>query len=127
MFSLGEPFGDQNFLETFAEPPVRHSSRRSRGSGSVVDHTYRNSAVQQTNVTLAPIDSGVDVGIGDTIQLHVSRAHAQSVSRLRKSHRHRVQLRHSGPEYNEVVFSPTGVAKFNRVVGRRWCQTLATA
>jgi hypothetical protein len=121
---LGVPFGDQNFLETFEQAPFVTFTPVS-GQWSVVNKTYRNSAVQQTNVTLAPINTGIDVGDGDTFQytfrarmLNPFGASGNTVG---------IVFNYKGPEYTEVVFSPTGVAKLNLVQNGRVMQTLATA
>ena len=53
---------------------------------------YRNSAIQQTSLTLAPFDTGVGPGLG-TRAVHVPRGHAQSLCQLGQSRRHRFQLR----------------------------------
>lgn len=122
--SLGAPFGDQNFLETFEEPPFVTFTPQS-GQWSVVNKTYRNSAVQQTDVTLAPIHTGIDVGIGETFQYtfraRMLNPYGGSGNLIG------IVFNYKGPEYTEVVFSPTGVAKLNLVQNGRVVQTLATA
>lgn len=121
---VGVPFGDQNFLETFKGPPFVTFTPQS-GQWSVVNKTYRNSAVQQTNVTLAPIHTGVDVGDGDTFQ-YTFRARMLNPYGA-SGNQVGIVFNYKGPEYTEVVFSPTGVAKLNLVQNGRVAQTLATA
>jgi hypothetical protein len=122
--SLGVPFGDQEFLETFGAPPFITFTPQS-GQWSVVNGTYRNGAVQQTNVTLAPMHTGILVGDGETFQ-YTFRARMLNpyggAGNLIG-----IVFNYKGPEYTEVVFSPTGVAKLNRVENGVVVQTLATA
>ncbi|HEV8333453.1 MAG TPA: family 16 glycoside hydrolase [Steroidobacteraceae bacterium] len=121
---VGVPFGDQNFLETFADPPFVTFTPQS-GQWSVVNKTYRNSAVQQTNVTLAPIHTGVNVGDGETFQ-YTFRARMLNPYGA-SGNLIGIVFNYKGSEYTEVVFSPTGVAKLNLVQNGVVAQTLATA
>jgi hypothetical protein len=118
------PFGDQYFLETFGEPPFIPFTPQS-GQWSVVNGTYRNSAVQQTNVTLAPIHTGVDVGFGDTIQ-YTFRARMLNPYGA-SGNLIGIVFNYKGTQYSEVVFSPTGIARLNLVENGVITQTLATA
>lgn len=120
---VGVPFGDQGFLETFDESPSITFTPRS-GQWAVSSGTYRNSAVQQTSITLAPIHTGVNVGSGDTIEytfrarlLNPYGASGNLVGLV---------FNYEGSKYSEVVFSPTGIARVNRIENGT-VHTLATA
>jgi hypothetical protein len=121
---VGVPIGDQGFLETFADPPFVTFTPQS-GQWSVVNNTYRNSAVQQTSVTLAPINTGVNVGSGDTIQ-YTFRARMLNPFGA-SGNLIGIVFNYQGSQYTEVVFSPLGVARLNLVENGRVAQTLATA
>lgn len=70
---VGIPFGDQAFLETFdGQPSVTFTPQS--GQWSVVNGSYRNSAIQQTAVTLSPIRTGFNVDSGDTSNTRSDRA-----------------------------------------------------
>ena len=75
---VGVPFGDQPFLETFDGAPSVTFTPQS-GQWAVSNGSYRNSAIQQTSVTLAPIDTGIHRRRRQTVNLQVPRSHAQSV------------------------------------------------
>lgn len=121
---VGVPFGDQDFLETFEGPPFVTFTPQS-GQWSVVNKTYRNSAVQQTNVTLAPIHTGIDGGSGETFQ-YTFRARMLNPYGV-SGNLVGIVFNYKGSEYTEVVFSTTGVAKLNLVQNGVVAQTLATA
>jgi hypothetical protein len=121
---LGVPIGDQSFLETFDEPPFVTFEPLS-GQWSVVDGTYRNSAIQQTTLTLAPFHTGV--GPGST-----GAANFTFRARMLNPYSNTGNLvgfvfNYAGnATYSEVVFSPTGIARVNRVRNGA-VETLATA
>jgi hypothetical protein len=121
---LGVPFGDQAFLETFDEPPFVTFTPQS-GQWSVVNGTYRNSAVQQTSITLAPIRTGIQVGsdltFSFTFRARMLNPYANSGNLVGVVFNYA-----GGGNYSEVVFSPTGVAKLN-LVENGVANTLATA
>ena len=120
---VGLPFGDQGFLETFSGPSFVTFTQQS-GQWSILNGTYRNSAVQQTSVTLAPIHTGVNVPSGDTIEYtfraRMLNPYAASGNRVG------IVFNYEGTQYSEVVFSPTGVASVN-LVRNGITTTLATA
>jgi hypothetical protein len=120
---LGVPFGDQSFLEMFDEPPFVAFAPQS-GQWSVVDGSYRNSAIQQTSITLAPIHPGVNITSGDTgeytFRARMLNPYANSGNLVG------IVFNYGGSRYAEVVFSPTGVAKLN-LVENGVVRTLATA
>jgi hypothetical protein len=121
---VGVPIGDQGFLETFAEPPFVTFTPQS-GQWSVVNKTYRNNAVQQTSVTLAPINTGINVPNGDTFQ-YTFRARMLNPYGA-SGNLIGIVFNYQGTQYTEVVFSPLGVARLNLVENGRVAQTLATA
>lgn len=120
---VGVPFGDQPFSESFGDGIAQGWSPLT-GQWGIADGTYRNAAVQETNVTLAPIHTGPEQTASFTMQarmLNPFRASGNLVGLV-----FNYVKSGSRVEYNEVVFSPTGVARINRVVNRA-VQTLATA
>jgi hypothetical protein len=120
---VGVPFGVQPFLETFDGAPSVTFTPQS-GQWSVVNGSYRNSAIQHTSVTLAPIQTGIHPGSGDvfeyTFRARMLNPYANSGNRVG------IVFNYSGSQYSEVVFSPTGVARVNRVENGV-VSTLATA
>jgi hypothetical protein len=121
---LGVPIGDQAFLETFAEPPFVTFTPQS-GQWSVVNGTYRNSAIQQTSVTLAPIRTGTQIGsdltFDYTFRARLLNPYANSGNLVG------IVFNYAGSgNYSEVVFSPTAVARVN-LVENGVVRTLATA
>jgi hypothetical protein len=120
---LGVPFGDQAFLEMFDEPPFVTFTPQS-GQWSVVNGTYRNSAVQQTNVTLAPIHTGFFPNQGDTMdytfRARMLNPYGGSGNLIG------IVFNYQTVQYTEVVFSPTGVVKLNRFENGA-AHTIATA
>jgi hypothetical protein len=108
---VGVPFGDQPFLETFDEAPLVTFTPLS-GQWSVVNGTYRNSAVQQTSITLAPIHTAENPGQGDTFE-YTFRARMLNPYGA-SGNQVGVVLNFRSSDYTEIVFSPTGVAKLNR-------------
>lgn len=111
---VGVPFGDQAFLEDFDAAPFVTFAPQS-GQWSVVDGSYRSSTVQQTSVTLAPIHPGGFPQLGDTFEYtfraRMSNPYGSSGNLMG------IVFNYSqfGPRYTEVVFSPTGAVKLNRV------------
>jgi hypothetical protein len=104
---LGTPIGDQDFLETFSDPSTVFTPES--GQWSVVNGTYRNSAVQQTSITLAPIHAGLHQGTFEfTFRVRMLNPYANAGNTIGV-----VFNRHIG-SYTEIVFSPTGVATLNR-------------
>ena len=118
------PFGDQGFVELFDDTHGVSFSPLS-GQWVIENGIYRNNAVQQTNVTLAPITAGTHDEIGQTsaftfrARMLNPYAHAGNLVGI-------VFNYETSTRYSEVVFSPTGVAKLNRIVNGV-ATTLATA
>ena len=110
---LGVPFGEQPFFETFDQAPFVTFAPQS-GQWSVVNGTYRNSAVQQTNVTLAPITTGFFPNQGDTMEYTFRARMLNPYGGSGNTDRNRLQLPRPSRTTTEVVFSPTGVVKLNR-------------
>ena len=86
--------------------------------------TYNNAAVQATSITLAPIHTAPDRTRSFTLSARMLNPYRASGNRVGIVFNYVASG--SRVEYNEVVFSPTGVAQINRVVNRV-VQTLATA
>jgi hypothetical protein len=104
---LGVPIGDQDFLETFSDASTVFTPES--GQWSVVNGTYRNSAVQQTSITLAPVHAGLHRGTFEfTFRVRMLNPYANAGNTIGV-----VFNRHIGT-YTEIVFSPTGVATLNR-------------
>ncbi|HKS58231.1 MAG TPA: hypothetical protein VJS12_23245 [Steroidobacteraceae bacterium] len=120
---LGVPFGDQEFFEMFDEAPFVTFAPQS-GSWSVVNNTYVNSAVQQTNVTLAPIHTGPHPQDGDTME-YTFRANMLNPYG-NTGNQVGIVFNYKTTEYTEVVFSSKGIIELNRVVNRVK-HTIATA
>jgi hypothetical protein len=121
---LGVPIGDQSFLERFDEPPFVTFTPLS-GQWSVINGTYRNSAIQQTAITLAPFSTGVGLAESGatnyTFRARMLNPYSNSGNLIG------IVFNYAGnATYSEVVFSPTGVAKVN-LVRNGVVQTLATA
>jgi hypothetical protein len=121
---VSTPFGDQGFTELFDGAPSVAFSPQS-GQWVVTNGTYRNNAVQATSVTLAPIDTGIHNENGDTSEFTFRArmlnpyANAGNLIGI-------VFHYESSTRYAEVVFSPTGVAKVNRIINGV-ASTVATA
>jgi hypothetical protein len=122
---VGVPFGDQGFLETFSDASSKTFTPQS-GQWSVVNGTYRNSAVQQTNVTLAPIHTTDSTPPGDATTVFTFRARMLNPYANAGNLVGIVFNYEDGANYSEVVFSPKGTAKVNRVEHGA-LSTLATA
>lgn len=110
--TVGVPFGNQPFLETFTEAPFVTFQPLS-GQWAVAGGIYTNSAVQPTNITLAPIHSG-DPFLGDTMDytfrvrmLNPYGASGNLVGIV-------FNFVFDAAKYAEVVFAPTGVASVRR-------------
>ena len=114
------PFGDQPFRHDFSSDPPGWTLLS--GQWAVLNGTYNNAAVQQTNITFAPIHTGVspDQTIEYTLRVRMLNPYGGPGNLVG------IVFNHSGSRYTEVVFSPTGVAKMNLVSNGR-VQTLATA
>lgn len=121
---VGVPFGDQPFLETFDATPAVTFTPQS-GQWSVVNGSYRNSAVQQTSVTLAPIFTGPMPNVGNTTE-YTFRARMLNPY-ANAGNLVGIVFNYSSRSYSEVVFSPTGVAKLNLVENGAVVRTLASA
>jgi hypothetical protein len=116
------PIGDQPFKDDFTSDAPGWTSQS--GQWNVANGTYNNGAVQQTSITLAPIHTDHQVQSDRTSSFTVRArmvnpyANAGNLVGL--------VFNYGAASYSEVVFSPTGVAKMNRVTNGT-VQTLATA
>ena len=117
---VGVPFGDQPFLETFDGAPSVTFTPQS-GQWFVVNGSYRNSAIQQTSITLAPITTGFRQTFHCTFRARMLNPYANSGNTVG------IVFNYQGSQYSEVVFSPTGVARLNLVENGVVARTLATA
>lgn len=111
---VGVPLGDQPFLETFDDPASMTFTPQS-GRWSVVHGTYRNSAVQHTSVTLAPIHLASSTPPGDATVTFTLRARMLNPYANTGNLVGIVFSYADAANYSEVVFSPKGDAKVNRV------------
>jgi hypothetical protein len=118
---LTTPIGDQPFKHDFSSDAPGWTPVS--GQWSVLNGTYNDAAVQQTNVTLAPIHTGTIPG-QDTIEytLHARMLNPYAAAGNLVG----IVFNDVGSRYTEVVFSPTGVAKMN-LVSNGTVRTLATA
>jgi hypothetical protein len=117
--SLSLP-GDGPYRETFDEP---FAAAPWSPPWSVENGTYNNPAVEATNVSLFPADIGP---LPEQTQSFTFRARMLNPYSGPGNVLGVVFHREGGRDYAEVVFSPTGVARVNRVLGFTR-QTLATA
>jgi hypothetical protein len=112
--SLTTPFGDQPFFETFTPsaftPPVQFDPIS--GQWAVVNGMLKATSIQETNVVLAPINTGLHPGLGDTFdytfRTRMVNGFANSGNLVG------IVFNYQTTAYSEVVFSPTGVARLNR-------------
>jgi hypothetical protein len=116
------PFGDQPFKHDFATDAPGWTPQS--GTWTVQNGTYNDTTVQQTNITLAPIHTGVTTGSDETgpFTMHARMFNGYGASGNQLG----IVFDYAGAQYTEVVFSPTGVAKMN-VVTNKVVKTLATA
>ncbi len=120
---LGVPIGDQAFLEMFDEPPFVPFTPLS-GQWSVVNGTYRNSAIQATTITLAPFHTDAPGSTGTfefTFRARMLNPYSGPGNLVGVVFNYA-----GGATYSEVVFSPTGIARVN-LVRNGVINTLATA
>lgn len=116
------PFGDQPFKHDFTTDAPGWTAQS--GTWTVQNGTYNDTTVQQTNITLAPIHTGETVGSDETgtFTVHARMFNGYGASGNQVG----IVFNYGGPSYTEVVFSPTGVAKMNLVMGKV-VKTLATS
>jgi hypothetical protein len=117
------PFGDQPFSDNFADGIAQGWTPVS-GRWGVAAGTYGDAAVQATSITLAPIHTSADRTRSFTLRAQMLNPYGASGNRVGIVFNYIASG--SRVEYSEVVFSPTGVARINRVVNQV-VQTLATA
>jgi hypothetical protein len=103
------PIGQQAFREDFSDGIAQGWSPES-GQWAVAGGTYNDAAVEQTNVTLMPIDLH-ERGIFDyTIRARMFNPYGASGNLVG------ITFDYRGPlQYSEVVFSPTGIARVRRI------------
>jgi probable HAF family extracellular repeat protein len=121
--SVSVPFGDQPFREHFTDG-IAQGWTPLTGQWAIANGTYNNAAVQPTNITLAPIHT--DRGRTDSFTLRARMLNPYGASGNLVGIAFNYVDSGGRVEYDEVVFSPTGTAKINRVMNRV-VQTLATA
>jgi hypothetical protein len=113
-------FGDQPFQEDFSDGIAQGWEPQS-GQWSIASGRYRDAAVQQTNVTLAPIHTDLYETMAFTLRARMLNPYGASGNLVG------IVFNYGGPlDYHEVVFSPTGVAKINQVSNGS-VRTLATS
>ncbi|HKS54086.1 MAG TPA: hypothetical protein VJS12_02305 [Steroidobacteraceae bacterium] len=120
---VGVPFGDQPFSETLADG-IAQGFVPVSGKWGVSAGTYNDAAVQATSITLAPIHTSANGTRSLTLRARMLNPYGNSGNRLGIVFNYIASG--SRVEYNELVFSATGVARINRVVNGT-TQTLATA
>jgi hypothetical protein len=115
--------GEQPFKETFTSQPGPSSWEPRSGNWTVANGTYNNSAVQATNGTLLAVDVGPKplTTRSYTLRARMFNPYSGAGNLVGIIFHHEGQF-----DYGEVVFSPTGVAQVNRILGNTK-QTLATA
>jgi hypothetical protein len=121
--SLTTPFGNQPFLETFAAPPYVNMTAVS-GQWAVSNKTFVNSAIQQTNIALAPFHTGIDPFTETpeyTFRARMLNPYGNTGNLVG------IVFNYEGNKnYAEVVFSPLGLARLN-VMENGVLRTLASA
>jgi hypothetical protein len=103
------PIGQQAFREDFSDGIAQGWFPES-GQWAIAGGTYNNAAVEQTNVTLMPIDLHIR-GIFDfIIRARMFNPYDASGNLVG------ITFDYRGPlQYSEVVFSPTGIARVRRI------------
>lgn len=110
--SVTVPIGDQEFFETFTQAPFVPFTQTA-GQWAIVSGQYRNTSVQQTSISLAPIHSGVNVP--NQLETIAYNFHARLLNPYNASgNLIGMVFNYKGTSYTEVVFSPTGIARLNR-------------
>jgi hypothetical protein len=113
-------FGDQPFQEDFSDGIAQGWEPQS-GQWNIASGMYRDAAVQQTNVTLAPIHTDLYETMAFTLRARMLNPYGASGNLVG------IVFDYGGPlDYHEVVFSPTGVAKINQITNGS-VRTLAAA
>jgi len=115
--SISVPWGQQAFTENFSDG-VANGFSSTTGTFVVSNGVFTNTAVQATNEVFAPIDFGVQSTMlsGYTLRVRMLNPYGGAGNLVGISFDHNVVDSH--PAYDEVVFSPTGVAQLRHVVGR---------
>ena len=118
------PYGDQGFYDLFDSTHGIAFAPQS-GQWIIADGIYRNDAVQATSITLAPVTTGTHDLSRETLE-YTFRARMLNPYGNSGNLVGIVFNYESSTRYSEVVFSPLGVAKVNRVVNGV-ASTFATA
>jgi hypothetical protein len=115
--SISVPWGQQPFTEDFSDG-VADGFSSTTGTFVVANGIFTNTAVQQTSEAFAPIDFGVQSTMVSfyTARVRMLNPYGGAGNLVGLSFDHRSI--NSQPAFDEVVFSPTGVAQLRRVVGR---------
>lgn len=116
-------WGDQPFKENFQSGPPLPWSPQS-GNWNVTSGFYKNTAVQQTAITLGPISTDLLLTNVFGLRARVLNPYGAAGNLVGLVWNYR--FNGTAIEYNEVVFSPTGVARVNRVIGNN-TTTITTA
>jgi hypothetical protein len=113
--ALTMPFGQQPFTENFSDG-VADGFSSPQGTFVVSNGAYVDTAVHQTGMAFAPIEFGVGSRTFLTYTMHVRMLNpyggAGNLVGIMFD-----QSFFGPPAYEEVVFSPTGVAQLRRVTG----------
>jgi len=118
------PYGDQGFFELFDDTQGVPFTPVS-GQWIIENGIYRNAAVQATSITLTPVNSGTHELRDDTLE-YTFRARMLNPYANTGNLVGIVFNYETSTRYSEVVFSPKGVAKVNRIVNGV-ATTVATA
>jgi hypothetical protein len=115
--TISVPWGQQAFTENFSDG-IADGFRSPTGTFVVSNGVYTNTAVQSTNEVYAPIDIGLQstMLLGYTLRVRMLNPYGAAGNLVGISFDHNVVDSHAA--YDEVVFSPTGVAQLRHVVGR---------
>jgi hypothetical protein len=111
------------FKDSFSGEPSPSNWNPRSGNWTVANGVLKNSAVQATNGVLFSVDIGPQLFRSRSFTLRARMFNPYSGAGNLVG----IIFHHEGPQdHAEVVFSPTGVARVNRIIGNTK-QTLATA
>jgi hypothetical protein len=103
--TVDTPFGQQPVREDFSDG-IAQGWRPASGQWAIADGTYNNAAVEHTNVTFMPVDLSDFYLFEYTIRARMFNPYGNSGNLV-------------GIAFNgggaELVFSPTGIARLNRI------------
>jgi 3-keto-disaccharide hydrolase len=119
-FSIEVPVGERPFQEDFDNGTSQHLTALA-GQWSAAAGTYNSGTVQQTSIALTPASGDLYVMENFALRTRMLNPYGASGNLVGIV----FNYRDSG-NYDEVVFSPTGIARINQVVDGT-LETLATA